>query len=129
MKTLNTYIIEKLTLSNSDDIKLNKEINSNDRYNAKYYLVDDIICGVYSYSSRIVDFYKVLSNNGKTVILKEIGSKFVNGNWQMGKILPDKSKKVDEKILKLRINKYSAIKKDYTHFYKWDGKPEEVYCD
>lgn len=128
MKSIIQYITERLDIS-SDEIKLNKEINSEDKSDARYYHKDDIICGVYSYSSRIVDFYKVVSNSGKTVVLKQIGDKLVSGYWQMGKVIPDESKKVNDVTLRLRINKLNHIKKDYTHFYKWDGKPEEVYSD
>lgn len=87
----------------------------------------DILCAVWHYTQTIPDFYEVLQNTGKTVLVKEIGKKVVSsdGYGQCGWMVADRTESGRE--IRKRINKFGEIRIGGARADVWNGQP--VYFD
>lgn len=101
--------------------------------------VGKILTCSWGYSMTLVDFYEVLKESAKTLLVRAIGSKVVETtSYMAGHVVPDIEKKENE-ILRVYKRKDKSEKgfylisrkSGYRKFYHvWDGQPEYFnHCD
>ncbi len=83
-----------------------------------------ILHSCWGYNMTIVDFYKIVSNNGKTVVMERLGKSHTGGDGcgQFGHCVPAPGK---GETIRRRFNKWGGLKGYYDSEYLsiWDGKP------
>ena len=96
-----------------------------------------LVCS-WGYSMTLVDFYKVIKETAKTVLVQAIGSKEISDTmgYLSGHAIPDENKILEEQ---LRVYKkyhdngcsLKSRKRGFAkYFSKWDGEPQYFnHCD
>ncbi len=124
MKSLKTYIIEKLDINN---INLNNSRAGSD--NPDDFKVGDILVSIFSYSMILVEFYKVIKKSGaKTFYLERIGQNIVSGDGMRGTCEPNEKIGYMDEPLKVMVGRKDGKLREgksggYHAMYIYDNKP------
>ena len=122
MKSLITYITEKLDIN---DVSLRPDYCDDPALFKK----GDILVSIFSYSMTLVSFYKVDMRSGaKTLYLKEVGSKIVEGDGMRGKCVPEEDNIISKETLKVMVSRKDGKLRagkglGYRAMYRWNGVP------
>ena len=118
MKTLNSYITEKILINK------NTQINKNDPYS---WHIDDII---YIVKSHIPTFYQIVNKTPKGFIVKELKEKIVKGTYNSPSgytVIADKNDFASMKTLRASITSDNKVKIRASYAYYFDGTPIHGY--
>ena len=129
MRTISTYIIEKLNLNDKEKF----DYNEHEYWNARRFQKDNILYTNPNISRGpknpgrpgLPAFYKVTDIGKNKIKIAPIGDKLVNGDRKKGEYMPD-----DSRIYKdcwLKIDDDGFIYYGGNVVYLWDGTPEKFY--
>ena len=119
MKTLNSYIIEKILINK------NTQIDKNDPYSWR---IDDII---YIVKSHIPTFFQIVNKTPKGFIVKELKEKIVKGAYYNStsgyNVIADKNDFASMKTLRASITLDNKVKIRASDAHYFDGTPIHGY--
>ena len=119
MKTLNSYITEKILINK------NTQIDKNDPHS---WNIDDII---YTVKSHIPTFFQIIKKTPKGFIVKELKEKIVKGAYNSPAgytVIPDKSDFAMMNVTsKASITSDNKVKISGSYAYYFDGTPIHGY--
>lgn len=94
--------------------------------------VGDIIASVWGYTSRDVNFYKVVkADKPREITAVELRATFASGDWMAGTKIPTDTVIGAETTFKTQVvgGKSTLKSNSITSASKWSGNPISVHCD
>lgn len=114
--------VEKKNQQKEERRKANASIKASD-----FYKVGDIVCNSWGYEQTNVDFYQVVEVKNKTIVVKEIAQRMVEGSesFMSCNVMPEIGEFIDDgDNYALRVyaeGRLSSVK-SYYYMSKWDGR-------